>query len=120
MAAVISAVSVSGARSASFAVSCLAGEAFTFADLAAAILDPAKGGAAGNAQSNALYAFLLANVASDLTATQLAWRSNGVSIAVVNDVAATLDVRAASIGSVGVLTATKAQIRISLASSISA
>ena len=119
----ISAVSVSGARSATFVVTAAAVDTFNFSALAAALLDPAIGGATGNAQTNALYKFFNDNAASNLAATQAAWLSNGVNVSCVGNAGS------AAAPSIGLLAnqlvaitalAAGSYVRISLASSISA
>ena len=124
MASAISAVSVTGARSATFSVSALAGDNFLFSALAAAILDPTIGGAAGNAQTNALYKFFNDNAAANLATTLAEFASNGVTVSVIGvagqTAAANLTLAAAQIVATAVALVAGTQIRISLASSISA
>ena len=122
-AASIDAVNVTGARSVSIKFSGPDGDSIVFADVAAAIIDPLKGGEAAF-ESSAIYAFFMDNEAANLANTRDAWFNAGIASSFVAGpgamTAATLPViNAAALDLVGDFTI-GSQARFSLSSSISA
>lgn len=114
---------VNGDRSASFICDDAADtDSASFTDLAAALLDPAKGGSLENADT-AIYAFFADNASADLAGTVAALSENGVMATLLQNSAglnaASLGFGAASLSFFGAVKGPSI-LRVSLSSTISA